>query len=101
MIEDFSGGYYRKVMDVQEYDDGPVIERELYDFIHSEVYTDPTAPVMMRIGLDPGKVFSVDSETVMPRDVLAVPPHLANETGETNVFILKSEYTNSVSAYHG
>jgi len=101
MIEDFSSGYYRATMDVQEYDDGPVIERGLYDFINRKLYLNSEAPVMMRVGLDAGATFEVDAETAIPRDVLALPPELCSGTGEDSVFVLKSQYADTVGRYNG
>jgi hypothetical protein len=101
MIEDFSGGYYRATMDVQEYSDGPVIEQTLYSFINDELHSDEDAPVMMRTGLDAGAVFEVNAESAVPRDVLALPEHLLDESGETNVFVLKSSYIDTVGKYYG
>jgi len=102
MIEDFSSGYYRATMDVQEYDDGPVIERGLYDFINRKLYLNSEAPVMMRVGLDAGATFEVDAETAIPRDVLALPRELCSRAdGERNVFVLKSEYADTVGRYNG
>lgn len=92
MIEDFSAGYYRAVMDIQEYDDGPAIQKSLYDFINRELYLDSTTPVMMRVGLDAGVTFEVDAEGAIPRDVLALPPELCSDTGESNIFVLKGDY---------
>lgn len=92
MIEDFSSGYYRAVMDVQEYDDGPVIDTGLYDFINRELYVDTNAPVRMRVGLDAGETFEVGAEGAIPRDVLAVPEELVPNERTSNVFVLKGEY---------
>jgi len=101
MIEDFSSGYYRATLDVQEYDDGPVIEQGLYDFINRKLYLDSDVPVMMRVGLDAGATFEVDAETAIPRDVLALPQELAPDTGDSSVFVLKSQYANTVGRYNG
>lgn len=101
MIEDFSGGYYRVTMDVQEYEKGPVIEQGLYDFIDEELYSLEDVPVMMRMGLDAGPVFGVESESAVPRDVLALPQEMIDESGTTNVFVLKANYTDTVGKYYG
>lgn len=92
MIEDFSSGYYRAMMDVQEYEDGPVIEQSLYDFINRRLYVDSNAPIRMRVGLDAGATFEVNTETAIPRDVLALPQELCPDEREANVFVLKPEY---------
>lgn len=101
MLEDWSGGYYRSRMKVQEYDDGPAIERGLYDFINRELYVDTNSPVMMRLGLDADECFNVKAENAIPRDVLALPQDFFNQSGMRNVFVLKSQYANTVGEYHG
>lgn len=101
MIKEFSGGYYHTTMHVQEYDDGPVIERGLYDFINKKLYLDEDAPVMMRVGLDAGPLFTVEAESAVPRDVLAIPKELTENTGMASVFVLKSEYADTVGEYYG
>lgn len=101
MIREFSGGYYHTQMNVQEYDDGPVIERGLYDFINKKLYLDESVPVMMRVGLDAGPTFTVDAEGAVPRDVLALPQELATDTGRASVFILKGEHADTVGEYYG
>lgn len=88
-------------MSVQEYDAGPVIERQLYDFINRELYTETNAPVMMRLGLDEGRIFGVNAENAVPRDVLALPPELFDKTGTQNVFVLKGDYVDNVGKYYG
>jgi len=101
MIREFSSGYYHTTMDVQEYDDGPLIDKRLYKFINEEIYLDSDAPVMMRLGLDEGPLFSVNPGDVIPRDVLALPPEISNDAGKTSVFVLKSQYADTVGEYHG
>jgi hypothetical protein len=100
-MEDFSSGYYRTRMNVQNYDDGPVIERQLYEFINSELYDRSSQDVMMRVGLDATPLFTVSSEAAVPRDVLALPEEMGLESGLHNVFVLKSEYSETVGRYHG
>ena len=89
MIEDFSSGYYRATLNVQEYDDGPVIEQRLYDFINRRLYLDSDLPVRMRVGLDAGPIFEVGAESAVPRDVLAIPEEIAPDSDVSNVFIVK------------
>jgi hypothetical protein len=101
MIEEFSGGYYHTEMNVQEYDGGPVIEQGLYDFINRELYLDESAPVMMRVGFDAGPLFAVEAESAVPRDVLALPKELIGARGTSSVFVLKSEYVDTVGEYYG
>jgi len=101
MIEEFSSGYYRATMNVQEYEDGPVIERSLYDFINRKLYVGSDVPVMMRVGLDAGETFAVGAESAIPRDVLALPQELCSDENESNVFVLKPEYVDTVGRYNG
>lgn len=101
MIEDFSAGYYRAPMQVQTYDNGPAIQRDLYNFINYELYGD-SSPVVMRLGLDADEHFSVDAEGAIPSNVLAVPDSMVEQEGEQSVFVLKSSYIPStVGGYHG
>jgi len=101
MIQEFSAGYYYTTMDVQEYDQGPVIEKGLYDFINRKLYLGEDVPVMMRVGLDAGPAFEVEAEGAVPRDVLALPEELVSDTGEVSVFVLKGEYADTVGEYYG
>lgn len=101
MLEEFSSGYYRSEMRVQEYDDGPVIEQQVYDFINRRLYADSTLPVMMRLGLDAGEKFAVKAESAVPKDVLALPQEMFDSRGMQSVFVLKPDYIESVGKYYG
>jgi len=101
MIEDFSAGYYRTQMRVQEYEDGPVIQQDVYDFINRTLYLDSTKPVMMRLSLDAGDKFVVEAENAIPQDVLALPSKYIDERGMTDIFVLKSDYLDTVGEYYG
>lgn len=98
MIEEFSGGYYRAKMTVQPFDDGPSIERGLYDMIEHRIYGQTNAPITMRLGLDAGQMFSPEPEGAMPTDVIGVPTTLLDSMGlhpsaeDVNVFILKPKH---------
>lgn len=92
MFEEFSSGYYRATMNVQEYEDGPIIEQGLYDFINRNLYLDSDRPVTMRLGLDASASFTVGAESAVPRDVLALPASMTDDTGRKNVFLVKPEY---------
>lgn len=96
MIEEFSGGYYRAKMTVQPLERGPAIEQGLYDFIHSNFYSQTDAPLTMRIGLQgEGTHFRPKAEAAMPTDVLGMPEHLLQNMGvhpsseDVSVLILK------------
>lgn len=95
MLEQFSGGYYRANMVVQQFAEGPAIERGLYDLIDRKVYDTTTAPITMRLGLDSGPRFTPVPENAMPTDVIGVPESILSEAGvhpaddSVNVFVLK------------
>jgi len=95
MIEDFSGGYYRTEMTIQPVDDGPSIERGLYDFINREFYYKTDAPITMRVGLKQETHFQPSAEGGMPTDVLGLPTRLCDDMGvhpsaeAVSVFVLK------------
>lgn len=100
MIEDFAGGYYRIEMDIQPVKSEAKIEQGLYDFINRELYTDSSADITMRIGLDSSRHFSPTAGSAMPQDVLALPEafiysdesgEMVKTTGTMNVFIVKPE----------
>lgn len=96
-LEEFSGGYYRTKMTVQPYEEGPVIDKYLYDFINREVYAQTNAPITMRVGLNKGPYFTVDGEGAVPTDVLAMPQEWIDDmdiSGEAeSVFLLKPEHS--------
>lgn len=97
ILEEFSGGYYRAEMTVQPFDEGPTIERGLYDLLNRELYAQTDAPVTMRVGLDAGPSFRPRAENAVPTDVLAAPKELLEESGvhpsaeDVSVFIYKPE----------
>lgn len=97
-MEDFSGGYYRAKMRVHAYEDGPIIESGLYDYIDRKIYARTNAPVTMRVGLQHGPYFTVGSEVAVPPDVLAIPEkwiedmNISNEE-TSNVFLLKPSHS--------
>jgi hypothetical protein len=95
MLESFSKGYYRAKMEVQPFDDGPAIERGLYQLIDRRIYDTTTAPITMRLGLDAGPRFTPSTENAMPKDVIGVPESVLDEADihpsddNVNVFVLK------------
>jgi hypothetical protein len=97
MIESFSHGYYRAKMEVQPFDDGPAIERGLYQLIDRRIYDTTTAPITMRLGLDAGPRFTPTTENAMPKNVIGVPQSVLDEADihpsddNVNVFVLKPE----------
>lgn len=97
-LDEFSGGYYRTEMNVQPYEDGPVIEHGLYNMIDKRVYAQTDAPIMMRVGLDASPYFTISSEAAVPTDVLALPRSWMDDMdidsrGMHNVFVLKPEHS--------
>lgn len=98
MMEEFSGGYYKTEMTVQEYSQGPVIENGLYDYINRKIYAQTNAPITLRVGMDKGPYFPVESEAAVPTDVLALPKEwmddmMINASDPKSVFILKPAFS--------
>lgn len=96
MIEDFSDGYYRTILDVESYDDGPVIGPDLYDYIDSVLYANSDNPVTMRLDLSPSPNFVVSYEGSVPTGMLAMPSEMFGEAGATQVFIVKPGYVGEI-----
>ena len=103
VLEEFSNGYYKAEMDIQPYEDGPVIEAGLYDFINRRVYAQTDAPITMRVGLDKGPYFAVSAEGAVPTDVLAMPQEwiddmdIASRADSTSVFLLKPAHSHFIN----
>jgi hypothetical protein len=72
-LEPFSAGYYGARMEVQAYDEGPVIEQTLFDYIESSLYQQTDAPPWVRIGMSDSPYFKLDGESGVPGDVLGLP----------------------------
>lgn len=95
MLNEFSDGYYRAQMNIQEVERGPVIERGLYELIARRIYDTTNAPITMRLGMDRGTRFTPVAENGVPTDVLGLPAPLIDESGvhpgtdAANVFVLK------------
>lgn len=98
-LDEFSGGYYRAEMSLVPYDDGPVIEQNLYDFIDREIYGSTDAPITARIGLDKGPMFVLSAEGAMPQDALALPRdwlddmRIHDTKGRHDIFVLKPAHS--------
>lgn len=88
MIDDFSAGYRRMTMNVQSYNDGPVIQTGLHDFINYELVESNNSGVVMRLGLDASAHFRVGAESAVPTDVLALPDEMFETDGIQDVFIV-------------
>lgn len=97
MLQHFSSGYYRASMQVQPFDDGPAIERGLFDLISRRVYDTTDAPITMRLGLNKGPRFTPEPENAMPTDVIGIPEQILDNADvhpsddNVNVFVLKPE----------
>jgi len=78
-IEPFSAGYYGARMEVQAYDDGPVIEQTLYDYIDSSIYQQTDAPPWARVGMTESPYFELDAEPGVPGNVLGLPERFIEE----------------------
>lgn len=93
-IDEFSGGYYSMDMQIQSYDDGPVIDSSVYDYINREVYSNTDAPITMKLSMDNGAYFNVGAENGVPPSVLALPESwvenfVSDDGRRDTVFILK------------
>ncbi len=94
VLREFSGGYYSLDVDIQPYEDGPVIDSAVYDYINREVYSQTNAPVTMKLSLNNGAYFNVGAENGVPPSVLGLPESWAENFAEANgkldtVFVLK------------
>jgi hypothetical protein len=98
MLTEFSDAYYHASMYVEPYDDGPAIDQQLYDYLSRELYVDCEAPVMVRLGLDGGRRFSVEPQSGIPPEVLGVPEGMVSDD---DVFVLKGTHADSVGDYYG
>jgi len=90
-------------MTIEEYDDGPVIEQSLYDFIKDQLYQNiDTAPVF-KLGLNTGAHFTPSIESGIPVDVLAVPTSWVDTEDRLrdsqNVFVLKPGQSQYVAEF--
>lgn len=86
-IHDFSPAYYITTLTVAPYDNGPVIERGLHEFIDSELYARTDAPVMLRLGLDGEPYFEPDVEGAIPSDHLGIPSEWLSEDVQSTAYV--------------
>lgn len=97
-IQEFSGGYYSVEMDIQSYEDGPVIDRKLYDEINCGIYQNTDTPITMKTSMDNGIYFSVSPENGVPPFVLALPEKWVDnldvlDDGRTErIYLVKPSY---------
>lgn len=78
-IEPFSAGYYGARMEVQRYEDGPVIEQTLFDYIESSLYQQTDAPPWVRIGMSDAPYFKLAGEAGLPGNVLGLPERFISQ----------------------
>lgn len=82
-------------MIVQPYNNGPVIQGDMYDYLQLNIYKETTAPILFRVDFNNTPYFDVSSEYSVPSDVLALPQDMMDEMGITDtgaeryVYILK------------
>lgn len=98
VLRDFSGGYYSMDMQIQPYEDGPVIDATIHDYITREVYSQTDAPITMKLSLDNGAYFNVGAENGVPPSVLALPEawvdnFVADDGKRDTVFVLKPSHS--------
>jgi hypothetical protein len=103
-LEPFSGGYYGARFQVQPYDDGPVIEQSLFDYVESSLYQQTDSPPWARVGMSESPYFQLDGEPGVPGDVLGLPEEFIQEyevldNGHTHwVLLVKPGYAFMLSA---
>ena len=99
MIEQFSSGYYKTSLTVQEYSDGPTVSNQLYTFIKRNIYQQTDAPPLFKMGLDSGAYFTVNGENSIPSDVIALPEEwiidfdITENNKTIDIFICKPEFS--------
>lgn len=97
-LDEFSDGYYSLQMRVSPYEDGPVVEQQLYDFIVENVYNNTNAPVWMRYGFEESPYFIVEGEPGIPHDVIAIPEdwmqefEISDEFKREQFLVCKSDF---------
>jgi len=72
-LEPFSGGYYGARLQVQAYDDGPIIEQALHDYIEANLYGQTDSPPWARVGMSESPYFQLSGEPGVPGNVLGLP----------------------------
>lgn len=78
-LEPFSAGYYGAKLQVQAYDDGPIIEQTLHDYIEANLYGQTDAPPWARVGMNESPYFQLEGEPGVPGDVLGLPEDFIRE----------------------
>jgi hypothetical protein len=102
-LEPFSGGYYGARFEVQKYNDGPVIEQSLYDYVVSNLYQQTDSPPWAQVGMNKSPYFQLGGEPGVPGSVLGLPEKFIKEydildNGHTHyVMLVKPKYSYMLS----
>lgn len=73
-VSEFSGGYFSADLRIEEYEDGPVVAQQLYDYIEYRLYPQTDAPPWFTDGEKVGEpYFRVEPEAGLPSDVIGLP----------------------------
>jgi len=103
VFEAFSAGYYQGEMVVEQFEEGPAIERELYEYICDRLYHKTETDVMMQLSLSCGPKFCPKAKNAMPTEVLGLPKQMfdaAKDLGagdKTSVYIVRPLYAEMFS----
>lgn len=92
-LEPFSGGYYGARFQVQQYENGPVIEQSLFDYVENSLYKQTTSPPWARVGMNNSPYFQLSGEPGIPGNVLGLPrkfikKHEVLDNGHTHWILL-------------
>lgn len=73
-LTEFSGGYFATDLRAEEYSTGPVVARQLYDYIVEELYSETSVAPWFTDGSKVGNpYFRVSPESGLPSDVIGLP----------------------------
>lgn len=102
-LTDYSSGYYSLNLRVTPFEDGPTIDRHLYQYIDEKVYANTDAPVWMRASFQPSPYFRIHGEEPMPADLIGLPPEwmedldVDNDNEYHTFFLCKPAHAHFVS----
>lgn len=104
MIESFSSGYFAADFQIEPYDQGPTISREMHDYIKRNIYYSTDNPVIFRIGLSSGPHFETNVENAIPDEIIGIPEEWIDEydiTSEDDVYLVRPGHSGLISTIHG
>lgn len=81
-LTEFSGGYFAADLCAEEYDDGPVVAKQLYDYIEENIYEEADVSPWFTDGDCVGEpYFPVSPEAGLPSDVIGLPKEYMENLG--------------------